>query len=47
MLTVQRGAASPSADDVTAAVQRRLAGSLDAAEHNRLIDNALKKVVIQ
>lgn len=35
------------ADEVTAAVHKQLAGRLDAAEHDRLIDNALKKVVIQ
>ncbi|MDR2726777.1 MAG: ATP synthase F0 subunit B [Deltaproteobacteria bacterium] len=35
------------ADDVAAAVRDQLAGRLDAAEHDRLIDNALKKVVIQ
>ena len=35
------------ADEVAAAVQRQLLGRLDAVEHDRLIDNALKKVVIQ
>ena len=35
------------ADEVAAAVQSQLAGRLDAAGHDRLIDNALKKVVIQ
>ena len=35
------------ADEVAAAVQSQLAGRLDAAEHDRLIDKALKKVVIQ
>ena len=35
------------ADEVAAAVRQQLAGRLDATEHDRLIDNALKKVVIQ
>lgn len=35
------------ADEVTEAVRNQLAERLNPAEHDRLIDNALKKVVIQ